>query len=566
MAIAPTRIAAFEFLIQFRSLGRGQIRSAARQLGSLRRNSQQVQRVVSRGSAVAQAYGSALSEIGFSARRAAASEDGLRRSIARTNRQIQLRRAAEFRGRVRSAATSRSGQLASRLLGSNAAGSLALFRAQARTAASSVARLTRSLSPLGAGLKLISGLVRGVIGALASWAKFNALAVGATALLAVGLAKLSDSWTTLTNRIRVSSDGTETVTETSNKLLSVALRSRTPLKNVAELYGRLSINAKQFGLSQGEVLGLVEVTSKAIKIAGSTSREAEQATLQFAQALGSNRLSGDELRSVREQAPELAQTLARGLGIGVGALKEYGEAGRLTTAVVAKALLSQQKIVDARFGRVEATFTDGAINIGSALRFFSSSVLTSLKLGPKFFNFADKIALSFQKISKNSGFIGEALRNIPSLLRDLNLRSFSRLADLLANITQFFEELPQKILDVSRKINLFSALRSQGFSVEDAVQSSFGISPEQLRSNLSGVNSLFGGFLTQLTAFGSALSNLTSAINSIARGFDNISRIISTITPFQNSGERRARRIIERTVESVAKENEIRPFSSRLGT
>ena len=49
-------------------------------------------------------------------------------------------------------------------------------------------------------------------------------------------------------------------------------------------------------------------------------------------------LQGDELRSIREQAPAVGQAIAKQMGVSVGELKKLGEEGKITTDVVLKAL------------------------------------------------------------------------------------------------------------------------------------------------------------------------------------------------------------------------------------
>ena len=52
--------------------------------------------------------------------------------------------------------------------------------------------------------------------------------------------------------------------------------------------------------------------------------------MQFGQALASGELRGAELNSVMEQTPALAQAIADGLGVSVGALKDMGKNGELS--------------------------------------------------------------------------------------------------------------------------------------------------------------------------------------------------------------------------------------------
>lgn len=78
----------------------------------------------------------------------------------------------------------------------------------------------------------------------------------------------------------------------------------------------------------------------AARVSGATSTEASAALLQLKQALGSGVLQGDELRSIREQAPLVGQAIAKEMGVTVGELKKLGSEGKITTDIVLKALAS----------------------------------------------------------------------------------------------------------------------------------------------------------------------------------------------------------------------------------
>ena len=55
---------------------------------------------------------------------------------------------------------------------------------------------------------------------------------------------------------------------------------------------------------------------------GLSAGEASSAVLQFGQALGRGVLQGDELNSILENAPPIAQAIADKLGVTTGALRE----------------------------------------------------------------------------------------------------------------------------------------------------------------------------------------------------------------------------------------------------
>ena len=86
------------------------------------------------------------------------------------------------------------------------------------------------------------------------------------------------------------------------------------------------------GLKQLEVL-FVGI-SNAARLSGAGTQEAQAALLQLKQGLASGVLQGDELRSVLEQLPAFAQAIASQLGTNVGALRQLGSEGKITSDIV----------------------------------------------------------------------------------------------------------------------------------------------------------------------------------------------------------------------------------------
>lgn len=97
-----------------------------------------------------------------------------------------------------------------------------------------------------------------------------------------------------------------------------------------ELYARVARNADGLGASQAELLRVTEAVNQAIQVSGASSAEAAGGVIQFSQALASGELRGEELRSVLENMPRLAQAIIDGLEqIGVGANLTIGDLRKL---------------------------------------------------------------------------------------------------------------------------------------------------------------------------------------------------------------------------------------------
>jgi tape measure domain-containing protein len=186
--------------------------------------------------------------------------------------------------------------------------------------------------------------------------------------------KYSDSLTVLENRLRVATSSQKEFYQALIATRKIASETRQDLKATADLYSKISLVSKSYGLSQSQVAKATELTSKAIIASGSSSEAARFAAIQFAQAIGSNRLSGDELRSVLENAPVLALEIAEGLGVGIGQLRKMGEAGDLFATRVLGGILKQQDSINARFAQMGVTYGQAFTNLGNSLLMVFSSV------------------------------------------------------------------------------------------------------------------------------------------------------------------------------------------------
>lgn len=123
------------------------------------------------------------------------------------------------------------------------------------------------------------------------------------------------------------------------RLSDVAAKTGQPVADLVDQFKRFYVATESLGTSQAQVEKLVETLARFAQVSGKGTQEASAAVTQLAQGLASGRLQGDELKSIMENMPLLAQALAKELNVSVGALRQMGEDGKLTADVVMPALL-----------------------------------------------------------------------------------------------------------------------------------------------------------------------------------------------------------------------------------
>jgi tape measure domain-containing protein len=166
--------------------------------------------------------------------------------------------------------------------------------------------------------------------------------------------EMANAFQTLQNKIKtVTSE--DSVNFTMQRLFEAAQNTRTSLESVATAYARTTRSVASLGKSQDEVLRFTENLSKAITVGGSTAVEASNAMIQLSQGMGSGALRGDELRSVLEQLPIVAELIADKMGVPISALRKLGSEGKLSTEVVFEAINAGAAKVDEMFKKMEIT-------------------------------------------------------------------------------------------------------------------------------------------------------------------------------------------------------------------
>lgn len=186
-------------------------------------------------------------------------------------------------------------------------------------------------------------------------AAFSAVSVLA---LARGLLNLADAAKTLDAQLRVATRESGNFAQAQEDVRRIATETRSGLDETARLYGRIVLNSRELGVTQEQAARATETFTKALKLGGATTQETSSATIQFAQALASGVLRGDELRSILEASPRFARLLADSLNVTVGALRDMGEEGTLTADKLIKALTNQRftEGIDAEFRELPVTF------------------------------------------------------------------------------------------------------------------------------------------------------------------------------------------------------------------
>lgn len=170
-----------------------------------------------------------------------------------------------------------------------------------------------------------------------------------------GILQQADAMTQLNSRLQLVTKSQEEFVKTQSALISISQRSYTSLGATVDLYTALSRATANIGVSQNELLRVVETFNKSIIISGGSVQAAEAAITQFNQAMASGVLRGEEFNSISEQAPMIMELLSQSLGVTRGALRDMAKEGLLVAELVLPALIEGSKGVDEQFAGMTKT-------------------------------------------------------------------------------------------------------------------------------------------------------------------------------------------------------------------
>ncbi len=169
-----------------------------------------------------------------------------------------------------------------------------------------------------------------------------------------------DYFTSLQSRLKLITGDASKVDDINNQIYASAQRARGSYSEMADNVSKLGLLAGHAFNNTSEMVVFVEQLQKQFKIAGAGAQEASSAMYQLTQAMASGRLQGDEFRSIMENAPMLAQAIAKEMDVPISKMRELSSEGAITSDIIRKALTNESAMaeVNAQFESIPMKFSE----------------------------------------------------------------------------------------------------------------------------------------------------------------------------------------------------------------
>lgn len=169
---------------------------------------------------------------------------------------------------------------------------------------------------------------------------------------------LSDELTMTQARLNNINDGLQTTAELQNLIYQAAQRSRGSYAGMMQTVASLKAQTGDTFSSVREAIAFTELLNKQFKIAGADATAIASTMYNLTQALSTGVLRGQDLNIVMSNAPQIAQRIAKAMGVSVGELKELASQGQVTSNVVKRAMLDSADDINKQFEKMPKTFGD----------------------------------------------------------------------------------------------------------------------------------------------------------------------------------------------------------------
>lgn len=221
--------------------------------------------------------------------------------------------------------------------------------------------LQKAFAGVDAGSLLGRKIANGVNSSLGKYVKIGAALTGVTMLgkkiagIANSVVNLGNEWGRTTSMLKVAvgtSGNWQKALEATHK---AANGIGVPIKDMVESASRLVQLAPKTIPDYKTSLKFSTLLQKNLIATGASGAETASVMRQVTQALGKGIVNGDELNSIMENSPMIAQMLAKHLGVDVGQLKALGKAGQISGEALRDAVLENADRINKQFAMMPIT-------------------------------------------------------------------------------------------------------------------------------------------------------------------------------------------------------------------
>lgn len=370
--------------------------------------------------------------------------------------------------------------------------------------------LQKAFAGVDAGSLLGRKIANGVNGSLGKYVKIGAALAGIKVLgkkiagIAGSVINMGNEWGRTTSMLKVAvgtSGNWQKALEATHK---AANGIGIPIRDMVESTSRLVQLAPKTIPDYKTSLKFSTLLQKNLIATGASGAETASVMRQVTQALGKGIVNGDELNSIMENSPMIAQMLAKHLNIDVGKLKEMGKEGEISGDALRDAIFENADKINKQFAMMPITADRAFTAIKNDWQMAANQTATKISqaLGHGLASISSSgaiatLANSLKGIIPLATSIGNAIANVFNKLTPVLAKAFSpdSVEAFLKPLTSLFDKISNMSVD-----QLVNGLKMLGFAGAMA---------------FSGILKGADSFLSRIPIIGGALVKLKNGLVAI---------------------------------------------------
>lgn len=342
--------------------------------------------------------------------------------------------------------------------------------------------------------------------------------------------QFADSITSLQNKLMTISPSLENAGKQFEAITRIAISSRAPLTATGDLYFRIARSADALGISQLEAATITDSLAKAMATTGMSAAEAAGPLLQLGQALQSGRFQGDELRSILEGMPIVAQAMADSLGVTVGKLRELGSQGKLTGDVFVRAMQASRDSILEAFAKTTPTISQSFEVLKTSAAIAYNEFEKNSEAGKKTGAAIEYLAFMIYKASKDMDAFVEPIGKVIKVL--LILATFTIVGKIIRAIGAAFTTITGAVTAAGSAFAgirvAFAEMATAGKTVGKTIQIAGWYFARFFKELFAG-NPIITTVSRLVVGLGARLKWLTPVISAVVKFFGQLGKAIAWV-------------------------------------
>ena len=298
------------------------------------------------------------------------------------------------------------------------------------------------------------------------------------------------------------------------QLSEIARETRSSLDGTVTIFTRVAQSGESLEFGLNSILNFTKSLNQAVALGGSTAAESQNALIQLSQGLASGTLRGDELRSVLEQLPVVADVIAKRLDVTRGALRELGKDGKISARDIIIAFREAAEDLQRRFNNLNLT-------LASSLTVLRNRITELFGTFAKDSGVVDFLSRAVLGLADNLEVLGRALVTVVAGFVALgSARVLRSVIALFATLSGLLLTTPIGAILTAAAIGF--SLFSKGLAGAVGYMVAFGEQIRVFSDGLATVHDLLGFAYDEILHGNTVISSFADAFETAGQTFDGV--------------------------------------------